>query len=145
MRKPTTKQKKFVKEYINNGQNATRAAMKAYEVTDPALASAYATSAKNSPAVRNMIEEALAKQDLSVDTIAETIKEGLTAVRYGWSELDKTYYRTDVMDHNTRHKYLTSLIDLLGVKSPEKTQVSITGVLAIAEIEAIKARVIGKK
>lgn len=55
-RKPTLKQKAFVKEYVKNGGNGTQAALKTYDTDDYATARAIASENLTKP---NIMEELL--------------------------------------------------------------------------------------
>lgn len=69
------KQNLFVKKYLENGQNGTQAALAAYDTKDPVTASVIASENLDKPNVREMVENALRKNDLTPDKITGNLKK----------------------------------------------------------------------
>ena len=74
--KLTRKQKKFVKELVENGGNATQAALKAYDTDDYNTAGVIASENLNKPKIEKALEEALPD-----DLLAQIHREGLFATK----------------------------------------------------------------
>ncbi|HZS47239.1 MAG TPA: terminase small subunit [Blastocatellia bacterium] len=64
-RRLTIKQQKFVKEYIENDGNGTKAALAVYETSEPTVANAIATENLQKPSIREKIDEALASLEIT--------------------------------------------------------------------------------
>jgi len=119
----TFKERKFVKEYIKNGGNATQSALVAYN-TNPVSA-------------RQIGSETLAKLDMSSimerngltdDYLVTILSEGLIATKQmgamvqpgdGKDASSATYDFVDVPDYAVRHKYLDTGLKLKGHMNPE--------------------------
>lgn len=140
LRRPTKKQKNFVKEYINNGQNATKAIMAAYDVKDEESAHAMTTPVRNNPTVMKLIDEALEEENLNEHSIARGIAEGLQAQKIAYDRETNSYYLTGLPDYAERGKSVDRLTKLLGANAAEKKQISVTGVLGIEDLNRIRKR-----
>jgi hypothetical protein len=114
MRKLTYKQIKFIDELLSNGFVKVKAALVAYDTKSYKVASRIADANCNNPNIQMKMREILADSDISPDTIAEKIKDGLDST--------KTYHTSDgrlivsnIPDLNLRHKYLVTLMPLIGI------------------------------
>lgn len=74
-RKPTTKQKKFVKELVQNGGNGVQAALAAYGTDDYNTANQIAVENLQKPTVREELARLWKKHDLSLEDAVEAIKD----------------------------------------------------------------------
>lgn len=135
----TRKQSKFTDEYIKTG-NGTRSALTAYDTEDPNTAGKIANENLNNPKIQNAISQALGKLAINEDTIAGKIAEGLEAKKIAFNFETKSFEVINYPDYNIQHKYLTALIDILGVKAPEKHQHKITGILGVDTLDKIRER-----
>ena len=70
----TLKQKLFVKKYIQNGGNGTKAAFHTYNVKNVAVACSMASENLRKPLIREAIEEALRLQGLTADQLARNLE-----------------------------------------------------------------------
>lgn len=68
-KKLSVKQKKFIKEYVSNDGNGTQAALKAYDTDNPEVANAIAVENLQKPLVRDAIEKALVKLELTPEWV----------------------------------------------------------------------------
>ncbi|OQB05207.1 MAG: Terminase small subunit [bacterium ADurb.Bin212] len=139
----TQKQKKFVDEYLTNGSNGVQAALVAYETKNYKTASKLACTNLSNPKITDMIEKALSKNNINADTIAEKLSDGLNAKRIMYDGKTGSFVMTDFADFNIQHKFLSLVIDIVGLKAPEKREVKMQGVLGIEQVESIRARVFG--
>lgn len=137
------KQKKFINEYLSNGNNGVRAALIAYETKSYKTASKLACTNLNNPKIAHLIEQVLLKNNISTDTIAEKISDGLKARKLFYDTKTNTFISTKLPDLNIRHKYLSLIIDMLELKRSNKQQVALQGILGIEQIESIRSRVLG--
>ena len=112
----TRKQNCFLIEFINNGGNKVQAALKAYNTASYKTASKIADNNFKNHYIRKRIEEILAKNNISEDTIGAKISEGLEAQIVVHNELTKNYEQLGFPDHNIRHKYLIIATELLGLR-----------------------------
>jgi len=141
-RRLTKKQRKFTKEYLSNGGNASQAARDTYEVTTDNSAAVQGHRVLKNPRVQAMIDLALQEEELDATTIASIIKQGLIAEKVSFNPETGDHMQTGLPDHLVRHKYLTTFIDLVGAKAPEKKTITV-GILDIARIEEVRARLLG--
>lgn len=130
-------QLKYVKGRVE-GKKQVHACMEAYPNMSYDTAASHATHLENNPRVSKAIEQALAKKNLTLDKIAETISEGLSANKCIYDTQRSSLVETDSPDHNIRHKYLTTLIDITGVKSPEKKEITFLGIMGMLDPDKIK-------
>ncbi|RJQ27951.1 hypothetical protein C4577_00360 [Candidatus Parcubacteria bacterium] len=68
----TTKQKLFIKKYLETG-NGTQAALEVYNTNDPNVAKVIASENLTKPNIREALEVALSSQGLTLDVIAGNI------------------------------------------------------------------------
>lgn len=107
----TPKQRKFVKEYVENKGNATQAALAAYDVAEK-NASRVGHEVKNNPKVAYAIEVAFREAGLDEDYVAGLLKDVMES---GRQNLDKTR-PTDVL------KALDMFTDLSKMKGDDSTK-----------------------
>jgi len=74
-RKITTKQKKFVKEYLQNGGNGTRAVLAVYDTKDPNVAKVIASENLTKPNIRESVIASLEAVGLSDIYISELLRK----------------------------------------------------------------------
>jgi len=142
-RKLTENQARYVKNRIA-GLSQVRSALLAYPKMKSYNAGAVqADQNEKNPLIAEKIEMALKRKNLTADTIAEKIAEGLEAKKSVYDVKNNELIETQSPDHNTRHKFLTTLIDITGAKAPEKKQVDLYGIIGMLtpdQIKNIKAR-----
>lgn len=122
----TTKQKKFVKEYVkdqltNPTPPIAKAAMTVYDIdqSDPAkalnTANQIAVENLQKPTIKEAIEKAMEKHNITIDAAVKPIADGLTATRYvGAGETG-----FEAVDHTTRLKASGMALKLMGAEQKE--------------------------
>lgn len=80
-RKPTEKEKKFIKAYVKNGGNGAKAALDAYETKDPRRAATIATKNLQKPKIRDMLKEELNRQGITLERALQPISKALVATK----------------------------------------------------------------
>ena len=75
----TEKESAFAKEYVNNGGNATKAVLAAYDTTSRERASSMGSQILQKPRVQDAIEKELAKQNITLSLALKPIAKGLKA------------------------------------------------------------------
>lgn len=113
----TIKQKKFVKAYVANDGNGTRAALAAFDTTDYATANVMAQELLQKPSIRDSIEAALVRHEITMDAAIKPIAEGLKAER----EIFGDDGSRAVADHTTRLRASSMALRLLGADQQEPT------------------------
>ena len=112
-RKLTIKERKFIKHYLKSG-NVSQSALKAGYAQRGNIYNALSKTD-----LRELFLEFLEKHDLTDKKIAKVIKEGLEANKTlgylnnkvnGVNKISDEFI--DVPDHSTRHKFLTTLLEL---------------------------------
>lgn len=113
--KLTIKQKKFVKAYVANDGNGTKAALQAYNTVDEKTASVIASENLEKPSVKEAIDAALEKHGITIEKATQPIADGLIATRkIGFG--DNAEYE---VDHSTRLKASGMALKLLGAEKGE--------------------------
>lgn len=123
----TIKQKKFVKEYVANDGNGKQAYKAAYGVTNDNTAAAEASTTLSKPNVKEAIDAALEKADITIDAAVQPIKDGLVATRtFGTGDGDAY----EAIDHSIRLKASGMALKLLGAeqRQPEGNTYNFTQV-----------------
>jgi len=138
-KKLTRKEAKFVDEYVETG-NGTRSALVAYETEDTNTAGKIANTNLNKPKIQNAITQALGALKIDENTIAQKIAGGLEARRVVFNKTTGEWEVFDYPDYSVQHKYLTSLIEILGAKAPEKRETKVTGLLGVDTLDKIRER-----
>ena len=110
MRKPTLKQRRFIKAYVQNGGNATQAAWVAYDTEDYDTAKSIGCENLTKPYIREEIDCLMEAAELST-------KDSLRAIKDAFSATDKN----DYPDHRMRLKAAVMLLKLRGAYSRDKT------------------------
>lgn len=112
----TVKQTKFVKEYVKNDGNGTQAALNTYEVSSVASARALASENLSKLNVKDAIEQALVKHQITMDAAIKPIADGLRADKFVAGEDED-----DILmpDHNVRLKASGMALKLLGADKSE--------------------------
>lgn len=140
----TLKQSKFVYHYLTNGGNGRRAVISAgYNVKDEKSADALVQQNLNNPSIQAKITQAMAKLNITEDKIAEVIADGLNAEMVFYNPITKQPEETGIKNHTIRHKFLETVLDIVGAKAPTKSEstINLRGVLAVGDIDKIRQRV----
>lgn len=119
LRRPTTKQKKFVKEYVKNDGNGTKAAMAVYDTTDYATAAAISSENLNKPQVKDAIEAALIKHEITMDAAIKPIADALKADKVSISGQGDQAFAEVTPDHSVRLKASGMALKLMGAEKQE--------------------------
>lgn len=102
---PTIRQKRFIKYYLETG-NASQSALKAgYAVRESAF------DVLSSPIIKKLWPALLDKHGISDNKLAKVLGEGLNASKTVISLGDEPE-ACKVADHPTRHKFLTTALEL---------------------------------
>jgi len=144
MRNLTKKQSDWLYNYLINGRNSRKAVYAAgYNVKSPEVADVIGSKNLANPTIREKLDRALAKLNITEDKLAEVIADGLNAGLVVYNPISKEYEQTGIKNHNIRHKFLETVLDIMGAKAPTKTEstVNLRGVLAVGEIDKIRQRV----
>ncbi len=110
MRKPTLKQRRFIKAYVQNGGNATQAAWVAYDTEDYYTAKSIGCENLTKPYIRQEIDRLMEAVELSTKDILRAIGDALSAT-------DKN----DRPDHRMRLNAAVLALKLKGAY-PQKRQ-----------------------
>lgn len=113
-KKLTVKQTKFVKAYVANDGNGTKAALETYDTTEPTVANAIAVENLLKPSIKEAIENALIKHEITMDSAVKPIADGLKAIKYYEDNEDGT--ATVQPDHSTRLKASSMALKLMGAE-----------------------------
>jgi Terminase small subunit len=116
----TIKQKKFVKAYVANSGNGTRAALAAYNTVDKNTAHQIASETLQKPTVKKAIEKALEKHHITLDAAVKPIADGLVATRASFNTSEEG--SKEVADHPTRLKASGMALKLLGAEQKDQPQ-----------------------
>lgn len=127
-KKLTIKQKKFVKAYVANDGNGTKAALAAYDTVDDKAASVIASENLEKLSVKEAIESALVKHGITMDAAVKPIADGLTAFRTVPGGDGEGSW--DVADHSIRLKASGMALKLMGAEkndTPTGTSIFVNG------------------
>lgn len=113
----TIKQKKFVKEYVANDGNGRNAAKAVYDVNSDGVAASIASENLNKPNVKEAIELALMKHEITMDAAVAPIADGLKATKYFEPNEDGT--ATGQPDHSVRLKASSMALKLMGAEKED--------------------------
>ena len=93
--------------------------------------------------MRERLELALSKLNITEDKLAQVLADGLSAGLVIYNPVSKEYEQTGIVNHNIRRKFLETALDVLGAKAPTKTEstINLRGVLAVGDIDKIRQRV----
>jgi hypothetical protein len=114
-KKLTIKQKKFVKAYVANDGNGTQAALQTYNTVDEKTAGVIAVENLAKPSIKEAIESALVKHEITMDAAIKPIADGLRATK----EFGEN--RIEIVDHSTRLKASGMALKLLGAEKQEQS------------------------
>ena len=117
MRKPTLKQKKFVHGYVENGGNATQAALQAYDTEDLNTAHNIGSENLQKPTVQRELAVALKESDVTLKRACKAVGDGLGSDKENVKlqaagmtfKLFDAYPRQRVTDHRHAHLHLSLL------------------------------------
>ena len=115
-KKLTVKQTKFVKEYVKNDGNGTKAALASYDTKDYETANAIAVENLQKPSIKQAIEQALEKHEITMDAAVKPIADGLKASRE--IEINGEVVATQP-DHSIRLKASSMALKLMGAEKQE--------------------------
>ena len=113
----TTKEKYFVRDFVET-RNATESAMRNYNLKNKTNGSKVAYTLMQRPLVQRAIEQALDKEGLGVEKVAEKLRELINANLI--TQYEGGASETSLPDYSARQKAVNSLIEILGLKAPEK-------------------------
>ena len=68
----TIKQRKFVKTYVKNEGNGTQAVLESYKIDNPNTAGAIASENLRKPKIKEALEKALVKLDITPERVLKT-------------------------------------------------------------------------
>ena len=127
---------KFLKAYIENGGNATKAAafVKGYNLSDPKdIAKATNLGSKWYRKLKLTISEELEAQGLTKSKLAVVASEGIKADKI---QVDKYGSEHINPDHKVRHLYFDSVCKLKGLYPNQKIDLDVksTGVIVVPDI-----------
>jgi len=111
MNKLTPKEKTFCNEYVKNGGNGSQAAAVSHNIKNNRSGSSLASIYLKKPNIKAEIETILANRDITHDTVAEKIKEGMDATVV--SNYKGGAKPSEIPDFNARHKYVNTAAELL--------------------------------
>ena len=134
----TTKQLKYIKGKVEGKTGVDAVIDAGYNVQDHDSAKSIATQNNDNPLIARAIDKALKARGLDEHKIAEVIAEGLEAKITFYDKEAGELRTTNLPAHGIRHKFLNTLIDINGAKSP--TQHEVRGVLAITTLNQIKQK-----
>ena len=111
MNKLTPKEKTFVNEYVENGGNGAKAATVSHNIKNSHSAASLASIYLKKDRIKAEIETIMENRDITPDSVAEKIKEGLDATVV--SNYKGGAKPSEIPDYNARHKYVNTAADIL--------------------------------
>jgi hypothetical protein len=114
-KKLTIKQKKFVKAYVATDGNGQEAAKAVYDVKNDNVARNIASENLTKPNVKEAIDQALIKHEITIESAVKPIADGLQAVREQMTE----HGVVASVDHSTRLKASGMALKLLGAEKQD--------------------------
>lgn len=115
--KLTIKQTKFVKAYVATNGNGRQSALMSYDTTSQDVANAIAVENLQKPSIKEAIEQALIKHEITMDAAVKPIADGLLATRtVGFGE-----DALETVDHSTRLKASGMALKLMGAEQKSDT------------------------
>lgn len=123
MAKPklTVKQAKFVKAKAQ-GKSGTQAYMEAYETDNARMASVEASRLLAKPSIKEIVQESMAKQGITVDLVVKPIVDGLQATKTATEKGE--VYSSNEPDHTVRLSAAKTALELMGAKNEGNGSVS---------------------
>lgn len=113
----TVKQKKFVKAYVKNDGNGTKAILETYNTTSEDVARSMAAENLAKPTIRDEIDKALERHKITMDAAVKPIADGLKAYR---SVVDADGNIHTNADHSIRLKASGMALKLMGAEQKEQ-------------------------
>lgn len=111
----TTYSREYVKNRVKNIKGAgTKAAKVAYKVKSDKVASVISAENLAKPSIRDAIEKALEKRNITIDSAIQPIADSLKATKSYNNQ--KELVESDIPDHSIRLKGANSVLELLGAK-----------------------------
>lgn len=123
----TEKEKEYVKAKAA-GDTGTDAALKSFDVLGPQSANAISGKLLKKPRVQMALREVFVENGITQEELARVAREGLNATIIERDNETGALAPTVLPDHNTRHKYLKTALDVLERNNPEanlKTNVNV--------------------
>lgn len=114
------KRQKFAEHYVSNGGNQTEAAMRSHSCKNRNVAGVLGFELMQKPEVRGEIERLMDEQNITDEDIVRKLGEGLEAKVV--SDYKGEAEETNIPDHKTRHKFLETVVDIKGLRAPQKTE-----------------------
>lgn len=114
-KKLTIKQKKFVKAYVANDGNGTKAALETYDTVDDKTAGVIAVENLGKPSIRQAIDMALEKAEITMDKVIQPIADGLVATK----SIPVGEDVVEITDHGIRLKASAMAQKLMGMEDKE--------------------------
>ena len=111
MNKITPKEKTFVDEYVKNGGNGAKAASVSHNIKNSRSGASLASIYLKKPKIKAELETVLAQKDITHDTVAEKIREGMEANVV--SNYKGGAKPSEIPDMNARHKYVGTAAEML--------------------------------
>lgn len=112
----SVKQRKFVKAYVENNGNGTKAALEAYDTNSEDVARSMAAENLAKPTIRVAVEKALEKADITIEKAVQPIADGLQATK----TIPTTDGFVEGIDHGIRLKASGMALKLLGADQKEE-------------------------
>ena len=112
----TVKQKKFVKAYVANDGNGQEAAKQVYDVRNDGIARSIASENLTKPNIKDAIEQALIKHEITMDAAVKPIADGLVANKQSFTDDEGT---VTTPDHSVRLKASAMALKLMGADKDE--------------------------
>lgn len=111
----TIKQKKFVKAYVENDGNGTKAALQVYNTTSEDVARSMSAENLAKPSIRDAVDAALIKHGITIEIATQPIADGLHATK----TIPTSDGFVEGIDHGTRLKASGMALKLLGADQKE--------------------------
>jgi phage terminase small subunit len=115
-KKLTVKQTKFVKAYVASDGNGQEAAKAVYDVKTDGVARSIASENLTKPNIKDAIEKALIKHNITIDAALAPIADGLTATKEQYTE----HGVVETKDHSTRLKASGMALKLMGAEKTDE-------------------------
>ena len=127
IQKVTNDEKLFIKEYLSNGFNQTKAYMKIFPKTNYTTAATAAAKLVKKPHIKEFIEEEIKKTGERIDLRKEDLINDLLKIKEMCISEDKRSIHNAI-------KAVEVLNKMLGYNAPEKTDVNLSGDIDISKL-----------
>jgi hypothetical protein len=78
LNRPSLKNKKFIKSFIDNGGNATKAVLDAYPVKSAKVATVMGHDLLEKPYIQEEISKALIRQGITIDWLNDNVRDAIS-------------------------------------------------------------------